>query len=70
MRSRSSIGGTLDMSAYARLARQDRTTEAGALVAEIRRLARTGLKPRDISEALRVHVDQVNAVLARDEVRA
>jgi hypothetical protein len=62
-----SIPGYLDLHALAMLAgsshdaraQEHRPTEPAALAAEIRRLRRTGLTPRDIAVALRIGLGQV-----------
>ena len=59
-----SIGGDLDLAAYAALAAANRPTDPALLAAEIRRLAASGLKPRDIASALRLPLDTVVNALA------
>jgi hypothetical protein len=57
-----SIGGLLD---YARLAELNRPADGDALAREVRRLLRDGLKPRDISIALRLDLAHVLELLRR-----
>lgn len=64
MTRRNTIGGRLGMQEYAVLANLHRPTDPEALTAEIHQLHRGGLKPLDISTALRLSVVQVAAVLA------
>ena len=59
MTARRSLGGALDMAAYAALAQTHRPTDPAELAGEIRRLAATGLRARDISTALRLPHDHV-----------
>ncbi|MEO8313244.1 MAG: hypothetical protein ABI645_00485 [Pseudomonadota bacterium] len=49
---------------YAARAQQHRPTDPAALAREMRRLEATGLTPRDISAALRIHLVAVMNVLA------
>jgi hypothetical protein len=63
MTTRTNIGGTLGMSAYAQLAQLHRPTDPVALAAEIRRLHISGLTARDIAVALRLESDAVNNTL-------
>jgi hypothetical protein len=69
MSRRASIGGALD---YRRLAELHKPADAAAIAAEIRRLHGDGLKPRDISIALRISLETVLAALqsiSTNEVR-
>lgn len=61
--SRSSIGPLLTAREYAARAELHRPADPDAIAAEIRRLAATGLLPRDIALSLRLHVDAVHAAL-------
>jgi hypothetical protein len=62
--SRSSIGGALDMAAYAVLAQLHRPTDPAALAAEMRRLHGSGLTAQDIAAALRLAPDAVSKILS------
>jgi transposase-like protein len=50
---------------WRQLADLHRPTDEAAIGAEIRRLYQTGLKPRDISSALRLDISTVIQALAR-----
>lgn len=52
---------------YHARANQHRPTDPAALAKEIRRLRATGLTPSDISDALRLTVDQVINALSSQE---
>lgn len=56
------IPGALD---YAALSQLHRPTDPQALASEVRRLATTGLKPIDISVALRIDPASVREMLVR-----
>lgn len=56
------IGGTLTFAALQRL---HQPFETEKIDAEIRRLHRDGLQPRDVSEALRLPLDKVVNVLMK-----
>ncbi|MEP7312541.1 MAG: hypothetical protein ABI859_08155 [Pseudomonadota bacterium] len=60
----SSIGPLLTAREYAVRAEMHRPAEPAVIAVEIRRLARTGLTPRDIGLSLRLNVDVVHAALA------
>lgn len=55
-----SIGGTLDLEALRML---HRPADPRLLAAEARRLAATGLRPRDIAQALRLPMSEVLSAL-------
>jgi hypothetical protein len=57
---RPTVGGSLN---YAALAQLHRPTSPKAISAEIRRLHADGLKPRDISVALRIDLSQVLQII-------
>jgi hypothetical protein len=57
---RTSIGGALD---YRQLAEMNRPTDPVALNEEARRLNAQGLKPRDISSHLGLHIEVVMRAL-------
>lgn len=54
------IGGVLDLEALRQL---HRPSDPHRLAAEARRLAGTGLKPRDVAQALRLPLPEVLAAL-------
>ena len=56
------IGGALD---YARLAELNRPANKADLAREVTRLVETGLKPRDVAQALRIDLAEVLTLLAR-----
>ena len=59
MNTRRNLAGTLGLAEYSALAQLHRPTDPAELAAEIRRLAATGLRARDISTALRLPHDHV-----------
>ncbi len=63
------IGGTLDMAAMAMLygsRDQHRPSDPAVIAAEIRRLHRDGLKPRDIANSLRLGLGAVLEALRQE----
>jgi hypothetical protein len=64
MTRRPSIGGVMTANAYAALAGQHRPRDPSRLAAEVHRLHATGLSARDISQALRLPLDQTINVLS------
>jgi hypothetical protein len=65
---RRTIGGPLGVAQYAVLANLHRPSDPAALAAEIARLNRGGLKPLDISVALRVALPTVLEALGRSAI--
>ena len=59
MTHRNSIGGPLGLAEYEALAAVHRPSDPAAMAAEIRRLAASGLTPRDVASALRLPLDLV-----------
>jgi hypothetical protein len=67
MTSRTSIGGVLDVPAWAALYGRDqhRPTDTTVIADEIRRLHGFGLKARDIADSLRIGVSAVLQALGQ-----
>jgi hypothetical protein len=61
---RSTVGGQLGLTQYLQLANLHRPTDPAALAAEIHRLHHGGLKPHDISVALRIDLAQVQQTVS------